>query len=418
MSTRTVVFMGTRRVPLEVNSALLAAHAAGYRVALLAPSVPDFGKDVIEDVETVDIFDRPAALNAALNLAKRTGASGVVSWTDIGVELAAALADRCGWRGVPIGAAHKARNKHSMRAALAGHPELIPRFKGVRSLDDLIEARNEIGTPAVLKPAGGSGSRSILQVEQDSDLPALFDQAVRLTGPSIAPLFADYPGEFVYEERLGGTEHSVEGLVHGGVVHIAGVTDKWVTEPYYVEYEQIHPTALPTAAVAAVHALARTVVGAIGLDWCAFHLECRVLPDGSAKLLEVAARPGGGFITSHLVPLSTGIPFHTNLIRVATDEAPVMERTLDLYAGCRKVLSPVTGTFEGFDGLAQTLGLYGLEHFAYEREPGGRIVLPPGETLSAVLASAVVRSAGYDDVRETLRRAVELSHPRVTPDEC
>ena len=158
MGTPTIIFMGVRRVPLEVNAALLAAYRAGYKVALLSPSAPRLGGDVLADVETVDIFDRPAALNAALNLAKRTNACGVVSWTDIGVELAAALADRCGWPGVPVEAARKARNKHSMRAAMAGHPELIPRFRGVRSLDDLVAAHGEIGAPAVLKPAAAAAA--------------------------------------------------------------------------------------------------------------------------------------------------------------------------------------------------------------------------------------------------------------------
>ena len=203
--------------------------------------------------------------------------------------------------------------------------------------------------------------------------------------------------------------------MHDGAVYIAGITDKWVTEPYYVEYEQVHPTALGPDAAGAVTDLARRTVAAIGLNWCAFHLECRVMPGGGAKLLEVAARPGGGFITSHLVPMSTGIPFHENLVRVATGGAPVMERTVGLYAGSRSVLSPVPGTFGGFDGLAEVLGLYGLEHFAYEREVGGTVTLPPGETLSAILATAIARSAGYDDLRDTLRRACELSRPRVTP---
>src|SRR3954469_3725588 len=110
MSMPTIVFMGTRRVPLEVHAALLAAHDTGYRVALVAPSAPKFCSDLLSDVEVVDIFDRPAALRAATALAARTGASGVVSWTDIGVELAARLAEACGWRGVPVEAAHRARN--------------------------------------------------------------------------------------------------------------------------------------------------------------------------------------------------------------------------------------------------------------------------------------------------------------------
>jgi biotin carboxylase len=414
LPTPTIVFMGTRRVPLEVHAALLAANDAGYRVALVAPSAPTFCAQLLSDVEIVDIFDRPAALKAARALATRTRACGVVSWTDIGVELAARLAALCGWPGVPVVAAHRARNKLSMRAALRDHPGLIPRFRQVRDLDGLVEAKQEIGTPAVLKPAGGSGSRSILQVDHDSDPAALFAEATRLTTPEVAPLFADYPGEFVYEERLGGSEHSVEGLVHDGMVHIAGITDKWVTEPFYVEYEQVHPTVLPAATQKRVHALTRTVIEAIGLNWCAFHLELRVLPDGSAKFLEVAARPGGGYITSHLVPMSTGIAFHGNLIRIATGSAPDISPTKDLYAGSRGVLSLTEGRFGGFAGLPRVLDLWGLEHFVFEREVGGRVVLPPGDTLSAVLGYVIARSVSYDDVRATLRRAVELSRPQVT----
>jgi biotin carboxylase len=414
MVHRTIVFMGTRRVPLEVQAALLGAHAAGYRVALVTGSVPAFCNDLLDDVEIVDIFDRPAALRAAMELATRTGAEGVVSWTDIGVELAAALAEKCGWPGPGTEAAHRARNKHSMRAALADQPRFIPRFRHVRALRDLHAAYEEIGTPAVLKPAGGSGSRSILQVEHGADLGALYARACRLTTPEIARLFADYDGEFVYEERLGGTEHSVEGLVFEGTVHIAGITDKWVTEPYYVEYEQVHPTALPTAAQHNVRDLTEAVVNAIGLNWCAFHLECRVMPDASAKLLEIAARPGGGFITSHLIPLATGIPFHENLVRIATGQPPEMTRTRGWYSGSRAVISPVQGRFDGFDGLADVLNICGLEHFVYEREIGGKIVLPPGDAVSAALGTAIARSVSYDDVRSVLQRSVELSQPRVT----
>ena len=414
MPRPTIVFMGTRRVPLEVNAALLAAHQAGFRVALVAPAAPRCDPDLLHDVELVDLFDRPAALAAATALATRTRAAGVVTWTDIGVELAAALAERFGWPGVPPRAAHQARNKHAMRAAMLGHPDLIPRFRHVRSLDDLVAAREEIGCPAVLKPAGGSGSRSILQVAEDTDLAALYAEAVRLTAPAISPLFADYAGEFVYEQRLGGTEHSVEGLVHDGAVHIAGITDKWVTPEHYVEYEQVHPTALPEAVRQRVHDLTVATVRAIGLDWCAFHLECRVLPGGEAKLLEIAARPAGGYITSHLIPMSTGIAFHADLIRIATGQPPLLTRTGDLYAGSRGVLCQVEGRFDGFDGLADTLGLWGLEHFAYEREVGGRVVLPPGDALSAVVGYAIARSVSYSGVRETLQRAVELARPRVS----
>lgn len=409
----TVIYVGTRRGPQEANRALLAARDAGYRVALLGSLAAGVQADLIHDMEKVSLSQREDALEAGLRLARRTGASGALAWTDGGVELASALSERCGWRGVPVEAAHKARNKHSMRAALAHRPDLIPAFRRVTSLEELIAAREEVGAPAVLKPAGGSGSRSILQVEPDTDLTELYAQAVALTLPSVASIFADYPGEFVYEQRLGGTEHSVEGYVHDGVTHIAGITDKQVTYPYYVEYQEIHPSALPEPAVAAVHALTHEVTRAVGLDWCGFHLECRVLPDGSAKLLEIAARPGGGYITSHLVPGSTGIPFHQNLVRLTAGDAPDLEHRSHTYFGSRSVLSPVEGVFQGFDGLGDVLRVGGLEHFFFGAKPGDKIVLPPGDAGSCELASALVRAARYEDVQNALTEAADLARPRV-----
>ncbi|MFC8447881.1 acetyl-CoA carboxylase biotin carboxylase subunit family protein [Kitasatospora sp. NPDC057223] len=409
----TVIYVGTRRGPHEANRALMAARDAGYRVALLGSKAPGIQDDLIHDFEKANLSNRADALEAALRLAGRTGASGALAWTDGGVELAAAISEKCGWRGVPVEAAHRARNKHSMRQALAGRPDLIPQFRHVTSLEQLLAARAEIGAPAVLKPAGGSGSRSILQVEPDTDLTALYAQATALTLPSVASIFADYPGEFVYEERLGGTEHSVEGFVHDGRTYIAGITDKQVTFPYYVEYQEIHPSALPSAAVDAVHALTVEVTRAIGLDWCGFHLECRVLPDGTAKLLEIAARPGGGFITSHLVPGSTGIPFHGNLVRLTAGEVPDMEHRHSAHFGARSILSPTEGVFQGFDGLDDVLRVGGVEHFVFGAGTGDQIVLPPGDAGSCELASVLVRAAEFQDVEAALERAAALARPRI-----
>ncbi|MFF1837024.1 ATP-grasp domain-containing protein [Streptomyces sp. NPDC058231] len=412
-SQPTVIYVGTRRGPHEANRALMAARNAGYRVALLGSRAPGIQQDLIHDFEKISLSNREEALEAGLRLAQRTGAGGALAWTDGGVELAAALSEKCGWRGVPVEAAHKARNKHSMRMALASRPDLIPRFRLVTTLEQLTQARQEIGAPAVLKPAGGSGSRSILQVEPETDLAELFAQATALTLPSVASIFADYPGEFVYEERLGGTEHSVEGFVHDGTTYIAGITDKQVSFPYYVEYQEIHPSALPGPAVEAVHALTHEVTRAVGLDWCGFHLECRVLEDGTAKLLEIAARPGGGYITSHLVPGSTGVPFHENLVRLTSGDKPDLEHRSRAHFGSRSIISPVEGVFQGFEGLNDVLQIGGLEHFAFAHRIGDRIVLPPGDAGSCELGSALVRAPEFDDVQQALDLAAELARPRV-----
>lgn len=412
---RSVLYVGTRRTSLEVNAAVFGALDAGYRVALLAPRHPEFGGSALSDVQITDLHDRERALTDAIELARRTPVSGVVSCSDSTIELAAAIAQKLGLAGPSPEAAHRARNKQAMRACLADRPDLIPRFAPVNSLESLRAAHARIGTPAVLKPAGANGSKAVMTVRHDTDLAELFAVATHVTSPGVDPIFGDYPGEFVYEEMLGGSEHSVEGFVHGGRVSIAGITDKWVKDEYFTEYQEIHPTRLAAPVRDRVYALTRDVIARVGIDNCSFHLECRVLSDGTARLLEVAARPGGGYIASHLVPMSTGIPFHTNIVRVATGDTPIMESTLRLVAGSRSLLSPHAGRFQGFAGLADVHRLWGVEHVVLEREPGSDIVMPPAEAASSWLGSVIVRAGDYDEVLSTLAEVDRLAQPIVTP---
>lgn len=415
VNQRTVLFAGTRFNPTEVLPAALGALEAGYKVALLSSAPPLFARGALADIELVDMSDRTAALDAAVRLARRTNAQGVVTWSELYVELAAAIAEKCGWPGPSPEAAHRARNKYSMRMALQDRPELMPRFRRVRGLDELKQAYAEVGAPAVLKPVSGAGSKAILTVNPGCDLEELFREASRLTSSERGdPYLRQYPDEFMYEERLGGTQHSIHGFVYQGQRFIAGITDKWVTSDFFCEYQQVHPSRLGEAEQQAVRELAHATVERIGLDNCAFHLDCRVLEDGTARLLEIGARPGGGYITSHLIPMSTGIPFHADLVRVATGEAPDLTPTRSVHAGARVVLSTENGVFQGFEGLNEVLSLPGVEHFSMEKKIGGDVVVPPEDSLSAWLGTVIARAPDYGEVLDVLKTATRLSRPHVT----
>lgn len=52
----------------------------------------------------------------------------------------------------------------------------------------------------------------------------------------------------------------------------------------------------------------KLAIQSLKIDHCAFHLEGRLTESGF-KVIEIAARPAGGFITSHLIRLSSGHSF-------------------------------------------------------------------------------------------------------------
>jgi len=62
-------------------------------------------------------------------------------------------------------------------------------------------------------------------------------------------------------------------------------------------------------------------VSATGLDNCGLHPELKV-NDSGFHLIEMGPRLGGDFITSHLVPLSTGFNIEEAIIKISVGEEP------------------------------------------------------------------------------------------------
>lgn len=413
MSEPSLIVYNLRPSQLEHQPTLHAAHRLGYSVLLVTdqPSI-DVPREVVQEVVLVDTYDIDAALAAGREIARRHTVSGVLTWSDRDVPTVALLAKELGLPGATPDAACIARNKYQMRCAMSAYPEFIPRNVRVTTWDEAQAAALDVGYPAVLKPTVAAGSIGIFEVNHPADLRRAFEALTQYTRPDINPIFGNGPGELIYEEFLIGTEHSVEGYVHQGKVIIAGITDKETLPPFHIEVGHLFPTALTEPERDTVHALTETVVNAFGLDNCVFHLECKV-DNGHARLIEAAARGGGDYITSHLVPLATGESFHANAIRVATGVPPVCSTEVPLHAGVKKIVTPGEGVFEGFAGLASALATPGVEHIVVDRGAGDHVSPPPRDYTGCVLGTVIVRAAARDEVMDRLAKAARVLAPIV-----
>jgi biotin carboxylase len=415
MSEPVVIFVNLRRTQLEHGAAIEAAHRLGYGVALIADTVPaGLPTGIVRTVQKVDTYDA-AAVDAAVDvIAAEHPVAGVVTWSDRDVSTVSRIAGRLGLLAPSTEAARIARNKYLMREALADHPDTIPRFARITTWDDVVKVADDVGFPAVLKPTSGSGSKGIFVVRDHDQLRAAFDELIRYTRPEVDRVFLENPNELILEEFLVGSEHSIEGFVRDGTVIIAGVTDKQTSEPFRLEIEHTFPSSLSETALAAVHELTRTVVAAMRLDNATFHLEAMVSPEGTAKLVEIAARVGGDFITSHLVGLATGRSFAENVIRVATGQQPELGTGRPLYSGVRKIMAARSGVLDGVDGLAAALAVPGVRHVVVERAVGAKVALPPADYMSSTIGAVIAVGDSADAVRRTLAQAVDAVDVRIT----
>jgi biotin carboxylase len=412
MTARCVIFYNFRFHPLEYLPAFYAARRLGLDVLLVTDQQHlDPLADLVREVTVTDTYDVESAVQAGADLAKRYPVDGVLTWSDRDVITVAMLADRLGLPAPGIEAARNARLKLRMREALREHPELIPRYARVTEWADAERAAQDIGYPAVLKPAAAAGSVGIFELRTPDQLRPAFDSLTRLLQPSVHPMFGLSPGEMILEEFLTGSEHSVEGYVHSGTVDVVGITDKTTLPPHHLELRHVFPSGLTGPVQARVGEFTRTVVAALGLDGCVFHIECKV--DGEhVRLVEAAARIGGGYITSHLVPLATGESFYGNAIRIACGSPPVTTPRLDgVYAGLAKLVPDRDGTFGGVPGLADALRLPGVEHVALERDEGSEVVLPPRSYAKGVVGAVIGTAATHEGVDRLLDGAVSALTP-------
>jgi biotin carboxylase len=420
MPEPAVLFVNLRGVPAEDRAALIAARRLGYAVDLVAPSLPAHATGLVREFRAADTDDLDRGLRAACALASRAtpsraAPSGVLTWGDRGVELVARIGKELGLSALTPEAARRARHKPAMKAAASAVPGLVGRHAPVSTPEDLDRAIRHVGFPAVLKPAAAAGSMGIFEVRDHAQARAAYDRLMRWLRQAPTAWRGMDGGRLILDEFLTGPEFSVEGWVHDGEVTVAGITDKWTTDPFHLEYQHIHPSGTPEADQSAIRAGTERVVQALDFDHCAFHLECKLTPDGF-RLIEVAGRPAGDFIASHLIPMATAIDFHANCVRVACGQPPRIpgpRGTGPLYAGVRFLLAGDAGRFAGLDGLAGLLHLTSVEHVFLELPVGTEVRLPPDDYDSQRVAAVLVRAPDHAAVVEALDAAACLCVPRI-----
>ncbi|AZS69662.1 hypothetical protein DDE74_00505 [Streptomyces lydicus] len=239
-------------------------------------------------VHTVDFHDGPAFLAFVDEVLKPLSPTAVVSLTELGLEPAAAAAERLGVRGVAPAVVRRTRDKLEMRRVLERKaPHLNPAFASGGDPDAV--ARLFAGhTPVVAKPVSGVGSNAVALVDRAADLPA-----DRRTGGTLLEAF------------VGGLEFSVETLSADGRHTVVGIAQKGTTGSFVEVSHMMPPPSLDAGGRARVEEAVGQLLDALGLTDGPSHTEVKV--DGDRVIvIETHNRLGGDGIAD-LVRLTTGI---------------------------------------------------------------------------------------------------------------
>lgn len=246
-------------------------------------------------------------------IAKVFGADGIITLaTDMPMRSVAYATQKLGLVGISYDTAVKATDKGEMIKAFEVAGVEHPWYFILSNLDDVENMLDKITYPCISKPVDNAGSRGVVLINDREELKA----AVSYSSSN------GRNGTVIIEEYLQGDEVSVEIIVMESEVHILQVTDKVTTgAPHFVEMGHSQPCSLGKNNIELIHDLAKKAVMAIGIKNGPAHVEMMLTKNGP-KMIELGARMGGDCITTHLVPLSTGIDMVKATIEIALGEKP------------------------------------------------------------------------------------------------
>ncbi len=385
---KTVVMLGGSRLQVP---AIEAAQGLGFRVVCADYDPEAVGFEVSDAHSLTSTLD----VDAVEALARKEGADFVITSTsDAPVRVAALVSERLGLpTGISSADAVCATQKDAMRRRLAEYGVPMPKFAACGTAAEFGRALERFGYDCIAKPADSAASRGvklITPVDRETPVEELFEF---FRGFSLK-------GTVMVEERVRGREVSVEGMTVDGATTILTITDKLTTEPpFFVELGHSEPSRLPVDAQEAIRDVAVRTVEAIGIQCGPSHTEIMLTEDGP-KVIEMAARLGGDFITSRLVPLSTGVDFVEGTVAAALGLSYDFEPKQHRGSAIRFITADHAGVIRSIEVPDEVRDADGVEEIEFYLAPGDAIETPhsSNDRIGHVVCSG-------DDADEAAARA-------------
>jgi ATP-grasp domain len=323
-----VMFLGNvRRGEYE------SLHERGFRIGLLR-DVAAAGTVRLTDLDVVvkHDFGRPAEdlVGVIAALSRIIPIAGILNMRENYVEHHAYLGRRLWFGAPPSHLTDLVLSKPAMRRAFEtqiGDRSTV-RFADVGTQADIAAFGDRCGYPLILKPSRLYSSLFVAKLERPEDIAPVFGRvSSALTRYCDARgLPASHRGLHV-EEFIAGSNHSIDCFVtRDGRVTTTPVIDVLtgadIGLPDFHHFARLLPSRVPRAMQAEMAEMAVHAVRAVGLSSAVAHVEFILGADG-AKLLELAARPGGN--RSRLLAAAFGLDLVGAYLDLSLGRRPALQ---------------------------------------------------------------------------------------------
>jgi biotin carboxylase len=276
------------------------------------------------------------------------------------------------------------KQRQRERLSEAGVPQ--PDWRIVTEADGLT-------APCVVKPPDRQGQKGLTLVRDDSELEAAVELAVAESRAGCA----------LVEELVEGPEVTVNAFSSGGVFHPLTVTDRLTAEPPAFGVALAHAWPSEHDVSKAVEA-ARAAAEALGIQNGSTYTQVRLSP-GGAKVMELAARLGGGH-DAEVCSQALGIDLNALALSAALGEPTSVPEPQPAGGACVRFLVPPEGELTRLTGLEEARACEGVVDARVYRKPGW--VFGPFLRGADRAGFVIATGASRDDALANAGRAADL----------
>ena len=341
--------------------------------------------------EIGNVTDAGQLLNAVRTIQKYARVDRLEAVVEAHIMAAARVREAAGIPGTSTRTAFLCRDKPAMKEVLAQGGIPCAQSTGASSAAEVVEFARQVGYPLILKPRDGAGAAGAVRVDGDGEVPG----ALRSLGG----------GSVAVEEFIEGHEAFYDTLTLGGeVVHefithyypnvLEAMRTRWIS-PQFITTNRIDNA----PAYDQVKLLGRKVVGLLGIETSATHMEWFVGPKG-LKFSEIGCRPPG-VRAWDLYNVGNDMDLYREWANLIAGGRPQQRPSRRFSAGIIALRPDRDGRIAGYQGLDAVRRAFGDHLIDWHLPPEGS---PTQPVEGGYMANAWIRMKheNYDDLRKML----------------
>ena len=335
----------------------------GFNPVVVSLHADEPGMQIVKDTVVADFCDE----GTMLKMARQYEVAGLVTdQTDLPVRTIAYVSEKLGLPSIGYDVACTFTDKFRMREKCKSLGIKTLDYKLVDSLEEARDFVKKIGREVILKPINNQGSKGVYKVSSLDELETKYAEAKK---------YARGEGILI-EEFVTGEELVIEGMALDGVYEnlICGDTYYFNIPDAFSARQRIFPTQKDEKIVTQALDINKQIMKGFGLPRGLTHGEY-IISNNTVYLLEIAARGGGVYISSDIIPLMTGLDTTSFIIDIATQTAvdlPSLQETKKVV--CYVAFFLPEGVVCNAQGMEQVMSLPFVHHNNLSAITKGKII--------------------------------------------